>query len=342
MHYLLVIGAGTMGRMHSRAYRAMKNVRLAGIIDIRRDAAEKLAQELDSQAFASLEEAMEKLDHVDVIDVCVPTPFHKEYVIQAAKLGKDTICEKPLARNLEDAREIIDTCRDHKVRLFVAHVIRFFPEYGKAKMILDQGQIGEVGVARTYRGGSFPRGWNDWYADFQMSGGLVLDAMIHDVDFLQWCFGDVKRVFAKGLHGRELARLDYALVTLRFQSGVIAHLEGTWSHSGFAMKFELAGTQGIIDYDSSKSNPLVAGYRQNADGKPGVAVPESPLKDNPYYLELEHFLHCRETGAEPAVTAEDAYRALEVSLAALQSIQSGRPVTLGQPNHPAGKGENVS
>lgn len=329
MFHVVVIGAGTMASVHSQAYSNMDNVKLAGIVDIRKDKAEELASRLGAQAFESLDEALQALGRVDIIDVCVPTYLHKDYVLKAASLGKHVVCEKPLARNLEEAEEMIRVCKENGVRLFVGHVLRFFPEYTKAKALVDGGVIGDAAVIRTSRGGSFPVAWNNWYADINKSGGLLLDLIIHDIDFLRWVFGDVERVYAKGLMGREFEQsMDYALVTLRFRNGAIAHLEGSWAHTSFSMKFEIAGKTGVIDYDSSKDTPLASFSRSSSGGSAGVAVPESPLQENPYFRELKHFISCIESGAQSLVTAEDAYEAMRISLAAIESVQTGKPVTL--------------
>ncbi|WP_127594275.1 Gfo/Idh/MocA family protein [Paenibacillus lautus] len=330
MLQVLVIGAGAMGRTHAAAYASMPGVKLAGIADIQAEKAQQLADRHGAQAYASFEAAVEGLgsDVVDVIDVCLPTPLHKEYVVKAADIGKHVICEKPLARSEEDAHFMINYCHEKGVRLFVGHVLRFFPEYVKAKSLLDQGSIGKPAVIRAGRGGGYPVGWNHWYSDFGASGGITLDAMIHDFDYLRWCFGEVERVYAKGLHGRHQAQLDYSLVTLRFRSGVIAHVEGTWAHEGFSMNLEMAGTSGIIDYDSAKDSPLLFKTRSCAATIPGVVVPESPLEHSPYYRELEHFMSCIRDGCEPLVTAEDAYEALRIALAAIASMASGEPVII--------------
>lgn len=327
MFSVLVIGAGTMGKVHFHAYEKMDNVSVAGIVDYREEKARALAGE-KTTAFASLEEAIRAAGKIDVIDVCLPTYLHKEFVKKAADLGKDVICEKPLARNLEDAQEMIDYCREKKVRLFVGHVVRFFPEYRRAKQVADSGEIGKIGVVRTRRGGVFPTGWNDWYAEIDKSGGVALDVIIHDFDFLRWCFGEVERVYAKGLAGRNFARKDYVLATLRFENGVIAHVEGSWAHEGFSTALEFAGSTGIIDYDSSQEQPLTAHLRDRGENITGVAVPESPLKESPYFTELKHFINCLDSGEESIISPQDAYKAMEISLAALQSMKTGKPVIL--------------
>ncbi|MBA4494355.1 Gfo/Idh/MocA family protein [Paenactinomyces guangxiensis] len=329
MFHVLIIGSGTMGKIHARAYQEMQDVQVAGIVDINNGRAESLAKQLNCRAFTTFEDAMEQTDHVDIVDICLPTFLHRTYVEKAADAGIHIICEKPLARNLEDARSMINYCQSKGVKLFVGHVLRFFPEYKKIKKLIEDGTIGDVGVVRTSRGGIFPAGVNDWYADFKSSGGLVLDMIIHDFDFLRWCFGEVERVFAKSLHGRKVERLDYALVTLRFKNGIIAHVEGTWAHEGFSSAIEVAGKSGIIAFDSAKEKPLLLRLRGQQAGNRGVEVPESPLRQTPYDLELAHFLSCLQTNSEPIVSAEDAFKAMEIALAAIESIETGKPVTIG-------------
>lgn len=330
---VLVIGAGTMGRTHADAYKSMPGVELVGVVDIQAAKSSQIAENCGCAAFTSVDQALSELgnERIDVIDICLPTPLHKCYVMKAADARKHVICEKPLAGSLEDARLMIDYCREKGVQLFVGHALRFFPEYHRAKSLLDKGAIGTPAVIRAGRGGEYPVGWNDWYSDAAASGGVTLDSMIHDFDYLRWCFGEVERVYAKGLHGRVLAQLDYSLVTLRFQSGVIGHVEGTWAHEGFSMYLEMAGTSGVIDYDSSKDTPLIVRDRSQGrqSGVPTRApMLENPLEHSPYYQELLHFMECIRDGHEPLVTAEDAYEALRIALAALESIRTGHPVIL--------------
>ncbi|MFC4812439.1 Gfo/Idh/MocA family protein [Paenibacillus sp. GCM10023250] len=328
MTHVLVIGAGSMGGTHALCYAQMEGVKLAGIVDIRADKGQEVAARAGCPAFSSFEEAMAMAGKVDVIDVCVPTFLHQKYVMKAADAGKHVICEKPLSGTLENARAMIDYCCAKGVRLFVGHVLRFFHEYERTKELLDAGAIGPVSMARTSRGGGFPVAWNNWYNDFASSGGLTLDMIIHDFDILRWYFGEVERVYARGLYPQDPDRLDYSLVTLRFKNGTIAHVEGTWAHGDFAMKFEIAGRTGVLDYDSSRDKSLIVVNRRAAEGFVGVPVPESPVKESPYFKELRHFITCIENNVEPLVTAEDAYKAMEIALAAITSMKSSKPVTL--------------
>jgi UDP-N-acetylglucosamine 3-dehydrogenase len=325
-----VIGAGTMGTVHSEAYADMPGTEIAGIVDIRLAAAQSLADRTQTNAYDSFD-ALLAHEQPDVIDICVPTHRHRAYTEQAARAGKHVICEKPMARTLADARAMLNVCESAGVRLFLAHVVRFFPEYSQATRSVQKGAVGKPGVIRTTRAGGHPTAWEDWYASYARSGGVIMDLLIHDFDWLRATFGEVERVFARSLRGRDTQRLDYALVTLRFAGGAIAHVEGSWAHrGGFHTSIEIAGTQGMIEHDSRQSAPIRVHTDSRQHGQAGVAVPESPLTQSPYYLELEHFLHCIRTTTEPIVTAEDGYKALEIAAAANLSAATGRPATPGE------------
>ena len=329
MQKVALVGTGHMGTAHGNAYTSMPNAELVALMDIRPDEAEKLASAVGGQYFTDFDKML-AATNPDVIDVCVPTPWHKEYVLKAAAAGKHVVTEKPMARTLDDCREMIEATNRAGVTFMIGHVLRFFPEFAAAKAQVDAGAVGKPAVVRTSRGGGYPRAWNNWFGNFEWSGGAVLDLIIHDFDWLRWTFGEVERVYAKGLINSGIDETDYALVTLRFKSGVIAHVEGTWLNpTGFTVTFEVVGDRGMIEFSNKTAVPLVVARTQTEEQKVGVPIPESPTTKNPVYQELQHFIDCVETGAKPCITPEDGMRAVEIALAALESIRTGKPVVLG-------------
>nr|MBA2534252.1 Gfo/Idh/MocA family oxidoreductase [Rubrobacter sp.] len=261
-----------------------------------------------------------------VVDICLPTAFHRDLAVRAAGEGRHVILEKPIARTIENAGEILDAFSGGAPRLFVGHVVRFFPEYVAIKDKVDAGDLGTVGMVRTSRRSPFLLGWNDWYADWRVSGGVLLDLVIHDFDFLRWTLGEVERVYARGILGREYNRLDYALVTLRFRSGAIAHVEGHWGYPGpFNYSIEVAGSRALLTADSTEPATLELIREPDAPGE----VPDLASGTSPYEAELAHFIRCIATGEASIVEGRDAYEALRISLAATESVLSGEPVTLG-------------
>ncbi len=317
-----LVGAGFMGGVHLNAYANIPEVEVVGVADANRESAAGAAQLAGARPYSSYEELVAAED-VDVVDVCLPTAFHKDLAVKAARDGKHVILEKPIARTIEDAAEILESFSGGGPRLFVGHVVRFFPEYVRIKEKIDAGDLGTIGVVRTTRRSPLLRGWNDWYADWRVSGGVLVDLVIHDFDFLRWALGDVERLYARGVLGREYNRLDYALVTLRFAGGAIAHVEAHWGYPGpFNYSIEVAGSRAMLTAGSTE--PATLELVGSAEQAPGLASGPGP-----YERELAHFVRCIATGEEPVVKPEDAYEALRISLAATESIFGGKPVTLG-------------
>ncbi|UVI28427.1 Gfo/Idh/MocA family protein [Paenibacillus spongiae] len=323
-----IVGCGGLGNVHASCYAEMPGVTVVGVCDIDEEQVRRTADRIGAPAYVSYRDMLEQ-SGCEVVSIAVPSYLHKQFSIEAAEAGKHVISEKPIALNLADAREMIDTCRNNGVRLFVGHVVRYFPEYAQMKHQLADGTIGRLGVAHTSRIGGHPGNVRAWYFDEECSGGVILDLMIHDIDFIRWAGGEVRSVYSQRATSREL---DYATATLVFESGAVANLKAHWGYPGpFTTAADLAGNGGVIRTDSSRSASLqIRKTEASASGGPFVEVPQSPGYESPYYTELLDFIDCIREGREAVVTAEDAYKALEIALAAAESARTGKAVMIGQ------------
>lgn len=331
-----LLGAGTIADIHSGSLKARDDAAVTKIYATSKEDREALARKRNAVAVDTAE-AVLAADDVDAVLVCTPTESHADYTVRALRAGKHVFCEKPMALSLAEADAMVEAAETSGRILMVGLVLRWFHEFKKLKAIVDANTVGHVRIVRTTRAAGFPRGRDDWYADYAKSGGLAMDMITHDYDFLRWCFGDVERVMARGLRTRKLDHLDYCLVLMRFASGVIAHVEGSWAHppGTFFTRAEIAGTGGLVSFDSRRSVPFSLSRRSGSGAAGGVAVPESPVKESPYLQEMNHFL-AAVRGDEPlAVTAEDGREALRIALAVNESIDTGQPV---HPSNGTGKG----
>lgn len=333
-----IVGAGAISRTHADRWQQMPGVELAGFYDIVETAARRAVGQFGGQLFSSLNAL---LDAVDYVDVCTPGTAHAQPVIAALEAGVPTVCEKPLANRVADCAQIVDTAERTGTPLFVAMVVRFFPQFAKAKEVLDSGAIGVPGVIRTVRSGSYPSasaGWRsgvantEYYSDFSQSGGVLLDLCIHDIDYQRWCFGEIERIFARGMMFAGKAPKDHALLTMRFASGAVGHIEGSWAYpqGRFCTRLEIAGTEGIIEWDSRDQQPLEITI-ETEDGTltTSSSSPTAP-QDDPYYAELAHFVSCTETKTPYRVSPYDGLMAVKVSRAAIESLKTGQAVVISQ------------
>lgn len=313
-----VVGLGGIGRVHISGWREL-GAELHGFDELPESRA--VAQEdLGLQVHPDLASLLRS---VDVVDVCTPTDTHAALALAALRAGKPVICEKPLARTLEEADELISASEQAGVPLFTAQVVRFMPEYASAQAAVAAGRIGRPAVMRFTREGGMPNP-QGWYHDTARSAGIIGDVMIHDIDFARWLAGDVVRVYAKLMRpaGPQNGP-THAYAILTHVGGTISHLTASWARQGgsFRTSYELAGSDGMIDY-ASDQRPVV----QTIPGT--LAAPAGSSFGSSFTRELAEFRAAIEGGPQPRVTAHDGRAALAVALAAVTSAQTGQAVEL--------------
>ena len=325
---LAILGAGTIGTIHGLCSLQVPEAVVTAVWSRSAVKAHSLAERLGARAYESVEEAI-SADDVDAVLVCTPTMLHKVHALAAIAAGKHVICEKPIARHLAEADAMISAAEDAGVQLFVGHVVRFYPEFRRLHELVEEGAIGRPAVIHMSRVAAFPRGSGDWHNDLHASGGALLDMGIHDIDWLLWTLGPAVRIHARGLFTQSRSFLDYALMTLRFASGAIAHVETSWAEpEGFAVCGEIAGDRGLLAYDSANSSALRIDLRQAPSAPAGVNVPTTYTQRPPQVLQLEHFCRCIQGREAPIITVLEAREALRIGLAGLESIRSGMPIVL--------------
>jgi predicted dehydrogenase len=336
-----IVGAGFMAETHLAALAA-EDVQ-AVVYNRDADRATALAGRFGAGLATSFEELLEA---VDVVDVCTATHRHATFAIAAAAAGRHVIVEKPLARTVEDGTAILNACERAGVQLFVAHVVRYFPEYEAAHRLVASGAIGDPAVVRLKRASFRPRhDAGHWLFDAAQSGGMIVDLLVHDFDYARWVAGDVVSVHCHSV-GIERPQLgvDHAFAILTHASGAISHVTGSWAYAAptFRTALEIAGSHGLIEHDSESSKPIVSylhpGRADRGDGNEGRAVglPASPVREDPYRLELREFLRAITDGTPARVTARDGLEALRIALAADESARTGRVVRLAPTPVPEG------
>jgi predicted dehydrogenase len=323
-----IVGVGFMGSTHAAAW-AETEAQIAGFIAETTGEAHSLGDQYGVKVFPDLA-AM--LDQVDVVDLCTPTHLHYEMVLQAAAAGKHIICEKPLARSVEQAKEMLQACRSAGVRLLVAHVVRFFPEYALAKAAVEGGKIGRPGVIRLSRGSYRPKKpMGNWFLDENKSGGILMDLMIHDFDYARWIAGEVESVYAKKVTaGQPDAGVDFGLAILRHAGGALSHISGAWAYPPptFRTHLEIAGDAGLIEFDSDDTAPIRNLIGKPAGDSPDVGLPSSPVSESPYTTQIKEFYQALRSGAPARVTAEDGLAAVQIAEAAILSANNGQAIRL--------------
>ncbi len=329
-----------MGMTHLKAYRKVDGVRIAAICDAVRLPTDGVltgvggnvgtddAVRLDMtqvKAYRDFQELLANPD-VDLIDLCVPTPQHPQMAIAALNAGKHVICEKPLARTAAFAREIIAAADSAKGFFLPAMCMRFWPGWDWLKQVIADGTYGRPLAAR-FRRVSSPPGWSrNSYFNGAESGGALLDLHIHDVDFVQFCFGRPQKVVSQGLT-RFSGAIDHVVTQYTVPAGTAVYAEGSWIMNegfGFNMAFTVVFDRATADYDLSRGADAL---RLFEDGQPPRTI--TPPGIDGYVGELQHMVESIAAATPPTrVTARDALSAVEICEAEETSVRTGQPVVL--------------
>jgi predicted dehydrogenase len=319
-----LIGAGNIAHLHVPAWKALG----ARVLVYSVEGAEKLAKQYGLDVAASLDDCLAESEFVDVV---TPSVSHKEVALAAIKAGRNVICEKPLTLTAADSHEVIAAAAAAGVRVYPAHVVRFFPAYVAAHSAIREGRIGDVAVARFFRQASSPAGAG-WYRDVSRSGGVIMDLMVHDLDQARWLCGEVTKVYAvqnpptvDGISPVNVA----AHVTLTHESGAISHCRATWGARGtqFQSGFSVAGSTGVLEYTSAADTGY-AEELQDSAAAGDLLIPANTLGESPYLTQLREFALSLRGGPEPRVLAADGAAAVYLAEAARASMETGRVIDM--------------
>ncbi|MBN1299338.1 MAG: Gfo/Idh/MocA family oxidoreductase, partial [Actinobacteria bacterium] len=330
-----ICGAGFIGKIHASAYSNIEDIKVAGFFDSNQAKAEKIADEFNISAYKSLKSMLSD-DTVDIIDICVPTFLHREFVEKSLDAQKNVLCEKPIALNLEDAECIVEKASSAKTKFMIAHSHRFYNENIAVQEAAESGKLGKILTCSAYRLGVRPD-WseNNWIIDGTRSGGAATDFILHDIDLCNWIGGKPETVMAQGVQSPSGA-WDYMGISISYKSGVKGFVEGGWIFKGewpFTQLHRIIGEKGSVQW-ISKMGKNIEG-RNVADSSIAIFIEGSPAeypelaKQDPFLLELSYFTDCvKNNKPVTRVKPEDAFTALQVSLAAKKSAEKSVPVRI--------------
>ena len=270
-----------MGRAHSNAWRQAPrffdlpaDIRMAAICGRDRAGTRRAAKTLGWEQAVTDWKAIMANPVIDIVDICTPNDSHAEIAIAAARAGKAILCEKPLARNVAEARRMVEAVKRARVANMVCHNYRRVPAIASAKQMIEAGEIGD----RIYHFRA--RYAQDWIADENFplvwrlqskvaGSGALGDIGAHIIDLARFLVGEIARVSAVSetfvkrrlMKSRQVARVDVddaVSVIGKFRNGAILNLEATRFARGRKnqLTFEINGSRGSLAFDLEKMNRL--------------------------------------------------------------------------------------
>ena len=333
-----IVGFGFMGRMHFRCWNARKDAQVVAVCDANPNIKEdthRAVGNIDGAAgdidFTGIElfadfDQMIATAGLDAISLTLPTYLHAEFSGRALSQGVHVLCEKPMALTAGDCDRMIAAAHKSGKVLQIGHCLRFWPEYVKAKELVDSGQYGKVVAAMFQRLGS-PPGWSldNWFVDESRSGGVALDLHIHDTDYVQYLLGMPKAVCSHAAAGPQ-GSLIHIVTQYIYGDDQVVTAEGGWGMTpgfGFEMSFNLILEKATIVYDLTRQPAL-----RVCPAAGDVFTPEVASQDG-YVRQVEHFAKAIQGQAvPPIITLEQSRDSVKIVEAEKQSIRKRERVAV--------------
>ena len=324
-----VIGCGRMGQLHARVYSQMDSVRLVGVHDADPDVAAMTVEKYGGEVFKSIEDLAER---IQAATIAVPTQHHAFVAEPLLRRGVACLIEKPLAKDVDEAKQIVQWAKDHNAVVQVGHIERFNPairsmtRLGISPRFIEVVRISPL----TFR---------------SIDVGVVLDMMIHDIDIvLNLARSPVTRIDAIGVSvlGGAGGVEDVCNARLTFANGCVANLTASRLALKTERKLRVFSPEAYVSIDYQKKYGMVARKTENltairdtvAQIRAGVIddlsqidftelvnVEELQIDDiEPLRAELDSFIHSARTKSRPEVPAEDGLAAVELATQIVASI----------------------
>jgi myo-inositol 2-dehydrogenase / D-chiro-inositol 1-dehydrogenase len=324
-----LVGAGRIGTSHATLLaRHVPGADLLGVADPRPGAADVLAASLRCRALTDPGELFADPD-IEAVVITAASEAHAELIVAATAGGKAVFCEKPMGLSIEEIDRGIDAASAAGVALQVGFNRRFATDFAAGHRLVVEGAVGTPQLMRSLTrdpGLANPAAVPPWT--------IFLQTLIHDFDTLLWLNPGAEPVSVYATADalvapefKDAGLLDTAVVVISFDNGAIAVAEASFSAAyGYDVRGEVFGSAGMVTMGETAKSSLV---HYNSTGRHVDTMRgDVELFRDAYTAEFVEFTNAVREGRTPAVTGEDARRALVVALASIESVKTAAPVAI--------------
>ena len=313
-----IIGAGYIGGVHASVLARDERVVISAVHDIDSERADRLARTVGA---VSVYDAEQLLNAVEAVYITTPNSRHTELALAAIEAGKHVFCEKPMTTTVTDARAIRNRASASPRIFQVGHNRRFAPVYARLKQMLVSARPHSV-HAKMNRGELINP---PWVAEPEVTGGFLFETTIHMFDLLRFLFGEVKQMDAAG-SSHEYPEVDDFSVLLGLESGIHATLA---SSADASWLFPFERVEVFCHHATIATREMESiTVSEGLEGKHTTMSMQQLSKEEKwgYVQEDRAFVDAMVEGSQPAVTALDGYKSVELVEACYRAVGSGRRV----------------
>ncbi|HIE52589.1 MAG TPA: Gfo/Idh/MocA family oxidoreductase [Armatimonadetes bacterium] len=337
-----VIGVGAIGKRHVESYLACPQAEVVAIADVDETALREAVAKYDLKTAVTDHRELLALEEIAAVSVCTPPFAHASLTCDAAAAGKHVLCEKPMALNAREAREMVAACQKAGVKLGICHArSRFSPAVEAARRYVASGALGRVYYARVSRFRRRGRPGLDillssqWFLEAAKAGGGALaDIGCYDLDLILYLLAHPRPVAVSAMTFRGVGEPveletpydveEHAALFVRFEEGLTATFETAWAAN-------MDGGDGVRLFGTKaglRLTPLRVYTEQ--EGLQVEIVPQVPERQERGESLIADFVTACLTDGQPKTPGEEGLTVMEIMDAAYRSARLGREVTIAE------------
>lgn len=335
-----IVGCSGSRQNYGPALPYLPDIQVTALMDVDMVAAKVWARTLRPAAVFTDYEAFLQEAPIDAVLISSPLPARVEQTVAAARAGKHILCEKPMARTLEECERMAEAAQENHVLLIPAYVKRFDRTFLYARQAIEEGTLGELQQVRC--DWSFYAGWGDRREILKRWAGVFEEHAHHTIDLCRWWLGEVESVSADIDIGRTPdGKTDqFANLILTHARGVSIHHISRVFHKRPVEQYLLTGTHGTlhishgVEWNQVVSEPF--SITLHLQGLPAQEIPQTAFArveeeiraHHPGKRLLAHFAECIRSGQTPQIVGYDGCRAVEILNAGYLSTYEHAKITL--------------
>ena len=333
------IGCGGFSYAHLSGFARVENAKIVALADIRPEKLEARAKEFGiADTYLDYHDLL-KRDDIDAVTLPLPDQVHCQIACDAMRAGKHVLCEKPMALDLEECKEMVRVAEETGMQLMIGQIGRYTPSFVKAKEMIEQGMLGTVffiesEYAHDYSAIGGTGGWRVTPEREPIIGGGC-----HAVDLIRMLMGENPyEIFA---YANNMSLVDWpihdcSVGIMKFPGGAIGKvMTSTGCKRKYTMRTCVYGTEGTLILDNS--NPVMTLYKEHFTDQSGFAdmnqqvlgiqIPV-PVNNHNFAAEAQDFCNCLLEGRPVTTNGREGASTVAVCTAIVQSFKTGEKVTV--------------
>lgn len=320
-----VVGAGYWGTNIVRTFAAHPRVRLAAVCDPSPDVRARVERDYPGTATTDSLTALLARPDVDAVAIATPAAQHAAMAVECLRAGRHVLCEKPLAITIDSARQVVDAADRAGKVMMVGHLLAYHPAMAHLRELVTSGALGTLSYLYSQR--------------------VNLGRLRTDESAL-WSFGPHDLTMILDLVGREPDTVrargraflrpgteDVVFMHLDFRDGPLAQVRMSWLDRHKERRLTVVGSRKTAVFDDTQPDDKLRIYDEGFDRPPAhgslrdlLSLRDAPVHvprlsmDEPLRVEIDHFVHCVETGSRPRTDAAAGLRIVRILAAAEASL----------------------